>query len=79
MVKTMGKKVVIAVRVPEEIRRDIEELGFEVSAFVKEAIREELRRRRSEEAMKWIRANRVSGKEIGFDSVETLRRMRKNM
>jgi len=72
----LGKKVVIAVRVPEEVKKDIEELGFEVSAFVKEAIREELRRRRSEEAMKWIRANRVPGKEIGFDSVETLRRMR---
>ena len=77
--KTLGKKVVIAVRVPEEIKRDIEELGFEVSAFVNEAIREELRRRKSEEAMKWIRMNRVPGKEIGFDSVETLRRMRENM
>jgi len=75
----LGKKVVIAVRVPEEVKKDIEELGFEVSAFVKEAIREELRRRRSEEAMKWIRANRVLGKEIGFDSVETLRRMRETM
>jgi len=78
-VKTLGKKVVIAVRVPEEVKKDIEELGFEVSAFVKEAIREELRRRKSEEAMKWIRANRVPGKEIGFDSVETLRRMRETM
>ncbi|KPV63569.1 MAG: hypothetical protein AOA66_0846 [Candidatus Bathyarchaeota archaeon BA2] len=75
----MGKKVVIAVRIPEEIKRDIEKLGFVVSAFVKEALREELRRRRSEEAMKWIRANMVPGKEIGFDSVETLRRMRENM
>lgn len=77
--KTLGKKVVIAVRVPEETKKDIEELGFEVSAFVKEAINEELRRRKSEEAMKWIRANRVPGKEIGFDSVKTLRRMRENM
>ncbi len=77
--KTLGKKVVIAVRIPEEIKRDIEKLGFVVSAFVKEALREELRRRRSEEAMKWIRANMVPGKEIGFDSVETLRRMRENM
>jgi len=75
-VQTLGKKVVIAVRVPEEVKKDIEKLGFEVSAFVKEAIEEELRRRRSEEAIKWIRANKVSGKEIGFDSVETLRRTR---
>jgi len=75
----LGKKIVIAVRVPEEIKKDIEELGFEVSAFVKEAINEELRRRKAEEAMKWIRANRVPGKEIGFDSVETLRRMRETV
>jgi post-segregation antitoxin (ccd killing protein) len=75
----LGKNVVIAVRVPAEVKEDIEKLGFEVSAFVKEAITEKLRRRRSEEAMKWIRANKVLGKEIGFDSVETLRRMRKTM
>jgi len=75
----MGKKVVIAVRVPEEVKKDIEKLGFEVSTFVKEAIKEELRRRRSEEAMKWITAKRVPGKEIGFDSVETIRRMRETM
>jgi len=75
----MGKKVVIAVRVPEEIKKDIEGLGFEVSAFVNEAIREELRRRKSEEAVRWIKANRVSGKEIGFDSVEILRKMRETM
>jgi len=79
LVKTLGKKVVIAVRVPEEIKKDIEELGFKVSAFVKEAINEELRRRKAEEAMKWIRENRVSGKEIGFDSVEILRGMRETM
>ena len=68
--------VVIAVRVPEKIKRDIEELGFKVSVFVREAIKEELRRRKSEEAMKWIRMNRVPGKEIGFDSVEVIRQMR---
>jgi len=78
-VKTLGKKIVIAVRVPEEIKKDIEKLGFDVSAFVKEAIQEELRRRRREDAIKWIKANRVSGEQIGFDSVETLRRMRETM
>lgn len=74
--KTLEKTVVIAVRVPEKIKKDIEELGFKVSVFVREAIKEELRRRRSEEAMKWIRMNRVPGKEIGFDSVEVIRQMR---
>ncbi len=75
----MGKNVVIAVRVPAEVKGDIESLGFKVSTFVKEAIAEKLKRRRSEEAMSWIRANKVLGKEIGFDSVETLRRMRETM
>lgn len=75
----MGKTVVISVRLPEEIQREIEKLGFKVSVFVKEAIEEELRRRRSEEAMRWISMNRVPGKEIGFDSVKVIRQMRKTM
>ncbi len=75
----MEKTVVIAVRVPEKVKKDIEELGFKVSTFIKEAIREELKRRKSEEAMKWIKMNRVPGKEIGFDSVKIIRQMRETM
>ena len=75
----MGETVVISVRVPEKIKKEIEELGFKVSVFVKDAIEEELRRRRSEEAMRWISMNRVPGKEIGFDSVGIIRQMRKTM
>ncbi len=71
--------MVIAVRVPEKVKKDIEELGFKVSTFIKEAIREELKRRKSEEAMKWIKMNRVPGKEIGFDSVKIIRQMRETM
>jgi len=71
--------VVIAVRVPEKVKKDIEELGFKVSVFIKEAIQEELKRRKSEEAMKWIKMNRVLGKEIGFDSVKIIRQMRETM
>jgi len=75
----LEKTVVIAVRVPEKVKKDIEELGFKVSTFIKEAIREELKRRKSEEAMKWIKMNRVPGKEIGFDSVKIIRQMRETM
>lgn len=75
----MEKTVVIAVRVPEKVKKDIEKLGFKVSTFIKEAIREELKRRKSEEAMKWIKMNRVPGKEIGFDSVKIIRQMRETM
>ena len=77
--KTLEKTVVIAVRVPEKVKKDIEELGFKVSVFIKEAIQEELKRRKSEEAMKWIKMNRVPGKEIGFDSVKIIRQMRETM
>jgi len=75
----LEKTVVIAVRVPEKVKKDIEELGFKVSTFIKEAIQEELKRRKSEEAMKWIKMNRVPGKEIGFDSVKIIRQMRETM
>ena len=75
----MAKTVVIAVRVPEEVKREIEELGFKVSIFVRMAIEEKLRRRRGEEALRWIRENRVPGKEIEFDSVEVIRRMRETL
>ena len=44
--KTLGKKVVTAVRVPEEMKKDIESLGFQVSAFVRQAIKDELRIKR---------------------------------
>ena len=71
--------MVIAVRVPEKVKKDIEELGFKVSVFIKEAIQEELKRRKSEEAMKWIKMKRVPGKEIGFDSVKIIRQMRETM
>lgn len=71
--------MVIAVRVPEKVKKDIEELGFKVSVFIKGAIQEELKRRKSEEAMKWIKMNRVLGKEIGFDSVKIIRQMRETM
>ena len=70
------KTVVIAVRVPIEIKEEIEKFGYKVQAFVKEAIERELKRRRSEEALRWIKANRVPGKEIGFNSVQIIRRMR---
>ncbi|RLI06525.1 CopG family transcriptional regulator [Candidatus Bathyarchaeota archaeon] len=72
----MMKTVVIAVRVPVEVKEEIEKLGYKVQAFVKEAIERELKRRRSEEALRWIKANRVQGKEIGFNSVQVIRRMR---
>lgn len=75
----MEKTIVIAVRVPEKVKKDIEKLGFKVSTFIKEAIQEELKRRKSEEAMKWIKMNRVPGKEIGFDSVKIIRQMRETM
>jgi Arc/MetJ-type ribon-helix-helix transcriptional regulator len=75
----MAKTVVIAVRVPEKIKREIEELGLEVPDFVREAIEEKLKRRKSNDALEWITAHRVKGKEIGFNSASILRQMREIM
>jgi len=75
----MLKTVVVAVRVPEDVKKQIEELGFNIQTFVKEAIEEKLKRRKSEQALRWIKVNRVPGKTIGFDSVKTIRQMRKTM
>jgi hypothetical protein len=72
----MVKTIVIAVRVPVKVKGEIEELGFKVPVFVREAIEEKLRRIKAEEALRWIEANRVQGKEIGFNSVQVIRRMR---
>lgn len=69
----------IAVRVPERVKKEIESLGFKVPVFVREAVEEELKRRRSEEALRWIKANRVPGREIGFDSVRVIRQMRETL
>jgi hypothetical protein len=38
-----------------------------------------LRRRKSGEALNWIRANRVPGKQIGFDSVKIIRQSRETL
>lgn len=75
----MKKTVVIAVRVPEKVKKEIESLGYKVPVFVREAVEEELKRRRSEEALRWIKANRVPGREIGFDSVRVIRQMRETL
>jgi Arc/MetJ-type ribon-helix-helix transcriptional regulator len=72
----MAKTVVIAVRVPKEIKNEIEELGLEVPEFVREAVEEKLKKIKSEEALKWVTANRVQGKEIGFNSTTIIRQMR---
>lgn len=72
----MRETVVIAVRVPESVKKEIEALGFKVPVFVKEAIEEALKKKKSGEALRWVEANRVPGKDIGFDSVKVIRQMR---
>lgn len=75
----MPKTVVVAVRVPEDVKKQIEELGFNIQTLVKETIEEKLKRRKSEQTLRWIKVNRVPGKTIGFNSVKTIRQMRKTM
>jgi len=72
----MRDTAVISIRVPQEIKREIEALGVKATVFVKEAIEEALKRKKSEEALRRIRENIVPGKEIGFDSVKIIRQTR---
>ncbi|MBS7638127.1 hypothetical protein KEJ49_04475 [Candidatus Bathyarchaeota archaeon] len=75
----MGGTVVVAVRIPERVKREIEALGLKVSEFAREAMMEALARKKSEEALRWVEANMVQGNEVGFDSTEVIRKMRETM
>lgn len=75
----MEGTVVVAVRIPERIKREIEALGLKVSEFAKEAIMKVLMRKKSEEALRWVEANMFPGTEVGFNSVEVIRKIRKIM
>ncbi|MBS7635653.1 hypothetical protein KEJ34_09310 [Candidatus Bathyarchaeota archaeon] len=75
----MDSTVVVAVRIPESVKREIEALGLKVSEFAREAMIEALARKKSEEALRWVEANMVPGTEVGFNSVEVIRKMRETM
>jgi hypothetical protein len=59
----MKKSVVLSLRIPEGIKRDIEDLGYEPTKFVKQAILDAIKRERSKRALEWIKENRITMEE----------------
>ncbi|MDY6966174.1 MAG: hypothetical protein SVM80_09470 [Halobacteriota archaeon] len=56
----MGKSIVLSVRIPEEVKKDIENLGYEPTKFTKQAILDAIRREQSKRALEWIKANMIT-------------------
>ena len=52
---------IISIRVEDEIRKDIEKLGYTPSEYIKKILIQELKRERSKKALTWLRANRLPG------------------
>ena len=50
---------VISIRVDGDTKKKIIELGYNPSDFLKEILKKELKKERSERALRWIRDNRL--------------------
>ncbi len=51
--------VTISVRVEDHVKREIEELGYTPSEFLRHLLERELRRERSRKALAWINEHRI--------------------
>ena len=51
--------VTISVRVDDDVKREIEELGYRPGEYLKRIIEEELERERSRRALEWISEHRL--------------------
>jgi len=59
--------VTISVRVNDEVKKKIEELGYTPSEYIKKILIQELKKERSRRAMAWLKAHRLPS---GEKSVE---------
>lgn len=66
--------VVISVRVDDNTRDIIEEMGFTPSEYIRMLLDRELKRERSKRTLEWLRKNRIPG--TGLSSTEMIRRDR---
>ncbi len=55
----MKASVVVSVRIPVEVKRGIEELGYEPARFAKQAILDAIKREKSKKALAWLKEHRV--------------------
>lgn len=51
--------VTISIRVDDDVKRDIEELGYRPGEYLKRILMEELKRERSLQSLEWISKHRV--------------------
>ena len=66
--------VTISIRVDDDIKRNIEELGYQPGEFLKKILIRELRKERSKKTLKWLNAHRLKVK--GESSEKQIRRYR---
>ena len=53
--------VTISIRVEDEIKQDIEELGYKPGEYLKKILKQELKKERSLRALGWIKKHRLEG------------------
>ncbi len=66
--------VTISVRVDDQVKEDIEKLGYTPGEFTKQALMNELERVKSGRALDWLKKNRIPGGDIPVE--EMIRRDR---
>jgi predicted transcriptional regulator len=59
----LSKSVVLSVRIPEEVKKSIEELGYEPTRFAKDAILDAIERERAKRSLTWIRGHMLTMEE----------------
>ncbi len=59
--------VTISVRVDDEVKKEIEELGYTPSEYIRKILMQELKKERSRRAVMWLKAHRLPA---GEKSVE---------
>lgn len=51
--------VTISVRVDDEVKKEIEELGYTPSEYIRKILIQELKKERSRRAVAWLKAHRL--------------------
>lgn len=51
--------VTLSIRVDDEVKKEIEELGYDPSEYVKKVLIKELKKERSRRALAWLEAHRL--------------------
>ncbi|UCH88218.1 MAG: hypothetical protein JSV49_08105 [Thermoplasmata archaeon] len=61
---------VISIRVDDEIKKEIEKIGYTPSEFIKKILIQELKREQSKRALGWLKNNRLKkGKKSVEDQI----------